>query len=592
MSAELDLQTFFENLPSQSLNIEKSRTPETIQTTLTPIQDTASAEAVRLDDGASLSNFEDKKAEKRKRRGGGDGIGGPDGTDGFDGIDDDRPDLSPASLRDLLQICFKRKNQILVFFGVVFLTVLIGTFLAKPKFEATAQILVKLGRESMFTPATGTSRPVIAVDREERINSEIEILKSPVLAEKVITGLGLATIYPELKEDSPGILGRFFERLGAVKSMDERTSIKLEQTIERFQKAVEIEGIKKSNVIQINFKHTDPQMAALVVNKLADVYLDQHLKVHKTPNSVKFFQDQSRLLKSKQAQSEEALKLLKKQHNVTDLEEERSLLLKQSTDLRAELNKTLSQKVEAEKRIAQLRRQLASTPKTIAQGEESRQSDYLINTLEARLVDLELEEKELTEKYTDESRLVKNVRDEILLVRRKLYNYEKKSYGSKSTGLNLTYQHLQQSFFENEAELNAIKAKAETQQAHLAEYQAKLDKLNQIEVQFNQLVQQVEVNRENYRLYLTKFEESRISDAMDSEKIASVSLIQPARPPLKPVSPKKKLNMVLAIFLGAFGGLGLAFFLEYLDDKIEKVEDVEEALGMPVLGSLPEMEKE
>ena len=104
--------------------------------------------------------------------------------------------------------------------------------------------------------------------------------------------------------------------------------------------------------------------------------------------------------------------------------------------------------------------------------------------------------------------------------------------------------------------------------------QAKLDKLNRIEVQFNQLVQQVEVNRENYRLYLTKFEESRISDAMDSEKISSVSLIQPARPPHKPVSPKKMLNIVLAIFLGAFGGLGLAFFMEYLDDKIEKVEDV------------------
>ena len=102
----------------------------------------------------------------------------------------------------------------------------------------------------------------------------------------------------------------------------------------------------------------------------------------------------------------------------------------------------------------------------------------------------------------------------------------------------------------------------------------------------------MEVNRENYRLYLTKYEESRISDAMDSEKIASVSLIQPARPPLDPVSPRKMLNIALAILLGAFGGLGLAFFLEYLDDKIEKVEDVEEALGMPVLASLPEMDKE
>ena len=103
----------------------------------------------------------------------------------------------------------------------------------------------------------------------------------------------------------------------------------------------------------------------------------------------------------------------------------------------------------------------------------------------------------------------------------------------------------------------------------------------------DQLQQQVDVNRQNYRLYLTKFEESRISEAMDSEKITNVSVFEPARAPREPVSPKKMLNLILAIFLGAFGGLGLAFFMEYLDDKIEKIEDVEDTLGLPVLASVP-----
>ena len=247
--------------------------------------------------------------------------------------------------------------------------------------------------------------------------------------------------------------------------------------------------------------------------------------------------------------------------------------------------------MEAEKRIGQLRLQLASTPKTVSQGEVSDQNPYLLNTLEARLVELQLEEKKLLARYTDQSRPVTNVREEIYIVSQKLAEQEGKRYASKSTGLNLTYQNLQQTLLQNEAELNAIKAKAETQQVHLAVYQSQLDKLNQIEVDLNQLQQQVDVNRENYRLYLTKFEESRIADAMDSEKITNVSIIEPARAPRKPVSPKKMLNLILAIFLGAFGGLGLAFFLEYMDDKIEKVEDVEEALGMPVLASLPEMEE-
>jgi uncharacterized protein involved in exopolysaccharide biosynthesis len=215
--------------------------------------------------------------------------------------------------------------------------------------------------------------------------------------------------------------------------------------------------------------------------------------------------------------SEKELKALKKQHNITSLEEERSLLLQQTADLRTELNKTMSQVVETEKRIQQLRRQLRNVPITIAQGEETDQNSVLISSLEARLVELELKEKELSAKYTKQSRLILNVKDEIRVVREKLDKQEKKHYGRKRTGLNPNYQHLQATLYENEAELNALKAKAETQEAQLAEYQQKLEKLNKIEVQLNQLQQQVDVDRQSYRLYLSKFEESRISDAMDTD---------------------------------------------------------------------------
>ena len=118
--------------------------------------------------------------------------------------------------------------------------------------------------------------------------------------------------------------------------------------------------------------------------------------------------------------------------------------------------------------------------------------------------------------------------------------------------------------------------------------QDKLEQLNQVELELDQLEQQVEVDRENYRLYLTKFEESRISDAMDAEKMTSVSLISPARPPRKPVSPKVMLNLLIAFVVGTFGGLGLAFFVEYLKDSMETVEAVEEHLQMPVLLSVGE----
>ncbi len=356
-----------------------------------------------------------------------------------------------------------------------------------------------------------------------------------------------------------------------------------------FQKALEVESFKKSNLINVSFNHEDPDMSAMVINTLADIYLDHHLAIHKTSQTYSFFQEQTRLLKKKLLQSQQKLKALKEQHEVISLKEERSLALRGEAELRAALNQTLSLEVETEKRIGQLNQQVAITPNTISQGEVINQNQGLISELEARLVELELKEKEFLAKYTDQNRLVKNVKDEIRMVRAKLAKQEKKHYETKRSGINPTYQRLQEDLFRYEADFKAFKAKAHAQKAQLKDYQTRLYKLNEIEVELNQLHEEIDVDQQNYRLYLTKFEESRISDAMDSEKIAGVSLIEPARPPLEPVNLKFKFNLLIAVALGTFGGLGLAFCTEYLGNSLETVEDVEAFLQLPVLTSIPEL---
>jgi uncharacterized protein involved in exopolysaccharide biosynthesis len=496
----------------------------------------------------------------------------------------DTPQTTRTSLRDFLNVVFKRKSQILLFFFAVVLTVAIGTYVAKPTYEAQSQVLVKIGRENLYVPYTSSGSPVINLDRQEQINSEIEILTSQSLAEEVVKDMGPTTIYKDLNKKGWKIFDLIRKELEAAQSPVEMAVLKV-------QKDLEVEGIKKSNVIAIRFRHTDSQTAAQVVNTFVSHYLDRHVDVHKAPNSYKFFREQSGLLKDKLTNSELNLDNFKKQHNITSLEEQRTLLLRKEADLRAELNSTLSQFAETEHRIRQLNQQLAVTPKTIPQGEETEHSPYVINTLQARLVELELKEKEFLTKYTEQSRLVRNVREEIGIVRTKLNEQEAKRYDRIRSGINVTYQRLQEELFRNQAELKALNAKRTMQRAQLADYQKELDKLSRIEVQLNQIKQQVEVDRENYRLYLTKFEESRISDAMDTEKISNVTQIQAASPPIKPVSPKVFLNLVLGIFLGAFGGLGLAFFMEYLDDSLETPEAAENALHVPVLASVPELKK-
>ena len=496
---------------------------------------------------------------------------------------------SQLSLRDFLQLIFKRKIQILLFFAATVITVATGTFLVTPVYEAKSQILVKIGRENLYVPTVPTnanSGPVINFNREEQVNSEVEILTSPALLEKMAAMLGPTRIYDDL-ESKPGWLKAILEKVAP--DSQKGPLLPLREAVLRLQKDLSVEAVKKSNVIEIRLKNRDPRMAATALNRLVDLYMDRHLEVYKTPQSYKFFQEQSQILKEKLGNAEARLEAFKKEHQITSLDEERSLLLSQEGLLRAEFNKTLSQVAETENRIFQVQQQLASTPKTIPTEEEIEHSPYVINTLHARLVELELKEKELLTKYTEQSRLVGSVREEIQIVRTKLAEQESKQYGRSRSGLNTTYQRLQEELYKNKADLKAVKAKEESLTSQLAGYRAKLERLNSIEVELKVRQRQVEVDQQNYKLYLTKFEESRISDAMDSEKIANVVQIQPAEAPLKPVSPKVLLNLILGFFLGAFGALGLAFFMEYLDDTIEKPEDAEGSLRLPVLASIPEL---
>jgi uncharacterized protein involved in exopolysaccharide biosynthesis len=361
-----------------------------------------------------------------------------------------------SSLRDFLHVLFKRKVQILLFFFATVCTVTIGTFLMKPTYEATSQILVKIGRENLYVPTVPNSgnNPVINVNREEQINSEIEILKSPSLATQVVRALGPATLYEGLDDPKSGFLA-------SLKPSSPTPISPVEAAVLKFEKDLSVEAIKKSNVIQVNYKNSDPRVAAAVVNALVSLFMDRHLAVFKNPESYSFFEEQSRILRNQLTDAEKRLEAFKKKHDLSSLDEQRSLLLKEDSALHTALNLTESQIVETRNRLKQLRLQLDRVPRTVPQSESVDHNPLIINTLQASLVELELKEKKLLDKYTEQSRLVQNVRDEIAMVRQKLTDQEQKRYGNSSSGLNLTYQRLEDDLLGNEAELSALEAQTQ-----------------------------------------------------------------------------------------------------------------------------------
>jgi uncharacterized protein involved in exopolysaccharide biosynthesis len=492
----------------------------------------------------------------------------------------DVQETTRGTSRDFLHIVFKRKGIILLFFFATICTVALFTFMETPTYEASSQILVKIGREDIFTPEipTGSNAMPTYFNRQEQINSEIEILSGRALAERVITSIGAETIYQDLDGSEMWGIKRLFQGKKPPGSI-------LERAYTQFEKNLEVGQVEKSNIIEIQFSHENPQMAADVVNKMIGIYADLHLEVHRKTHSYNFFRDQVQESKDKLEQAEQDIKAFKRANNIHDLDEEKNILLRQKTDLEASLKDTINLTAETENRVNEIEKQLESTPRTVSSGENIEPVPQVISELQSRLVALELE---LT-RYNPNSPLAFRLREDIRLVEAKLKEQETKRYGKRSIGINRIYQNLQEELYRNEAELKALNAKRMMQNSQIEEYERSLEKHNQIEVELKQLEEEVELARQNYRLYLAKFEEARISDAMDEEKISNIRQIQRAYPPISPSSPKVILNLVVGVIISIIVGIAVAFFVEYMDDRLERPEQAEDFLGIPVLASIPEL---
>ena len=81
---------------------------------------------------------------------------------------------------------------------------------------------------------------------------------------------------------------------------------------------------------------------------------------------------------------------------------------------------------------------------------------------------------------------------------------------------------------------------------------------------------------------------AKFSDAViQIKRVDSVSIIDNAVTPDKPIKPKKSLNVLIAFVVGLMMSVGIAFLLEYMDNTIKSSKDVENTLGLPVLGVIP-----
>jgi uncharacterized protein involved in exopolysaccharide biosynthesis len=168
---------------------------------------------------------------------------------------------------------------------------------------------------------------------------------------------------------------------------------------------------------------------------------------------------------------------------------------------------------------------------------------------------------------------------------------EERTYTQVTTAPNEAYKQIESALLVEKANLSSLKAKTEVVQEQLKSALGELKTINDSEIKLSRVQREMGIQEANYRKYYEKMEQARIDQALEIGKISNVSIIQPATFPMNPIKPNKMRNLALGLFLGLFGGIGLAFFSEYMDHTFRRPEDIAQRLELPTLAVIPSSTK-
>ncbi len=507
-------------------------------------------------------------------------------------------EIVQSSARDVVQVIFRHKWIIVVFFVLVSAAAATYAFTAPEVFRSQAKLLIRLGRENLSVDPSVVAGPTMGVsqNRENELNSELTILTSRLLAEQVVDAVGEKTLLE--KPHEPTAKEQVFQTVQRLKSLPRIILAQLDpepplpprdQAIKTLLASTAVEVEKKTNIISVAFEARNPETARQTLETLVTSYLDRHIKVHSSQASPQFFEDQAAKFLEKLSDREKERDEFRVSHGISDIEKQKEALLTQITQMSGERSGAEAEAQAAEARVASLEKTLHGKSATIVTSETSGTANITAEKLKSNLTDMKLKETDMAARYPDTYRPLAELREQIKQAEIMLKK-ERESLTTVTTGLDPNHQQLQFQLDSERATLNAQKARETSIAAEIERVQAKLADLTTLDAEATRLDRDVEVASQEYRDYREGLQRARISAAMDMDKVSNVSVVQPATASTIPVKPQKMRILALGLFMGLCGGVFLAFVREYMDDTLHNKEDVEAKLGVPVLAIITNKE--
>lgn len=483
--------------------------------------------------------------------------------------------------REVVSILFKHAKLLAGLFLVVFAVFFVGSYILTSKYKAEAQILVQSGREFEVATEKGNTTPtgVPYITKQEVINSEVEILGSRKLAENVIKAVGLGRIYPTIMED--GVLVKLH-----ISNPDSEAE-RMNTAIKKFTKNFKADPVTMSNVITLQYWNPDRDIAIETLQKLAQIYEQQHAEIFANKRSGVLGQQTSDYEKQLEQVTQKITNLKNAQH-LSDITYEREQLIQDRSDVEAKLRDLKTQSIDAHRALEYYQQQLKSMPELVLTNENSADA---IETAKSRLLDLNTQLLQLNQRYADGNTDAVGLREDLenQIAQIKAFIDDPTVNQQKALGRNVTFDDGRMKLQSAEAAVPAVDQKIAFETAEDNRILARLQALDDGEASLEVMTREQVTLRELVHDYRDRYEEARSTSDLDKQNVISVRLIHAPEADEKPDKPKHLLYAAVGFAAGLMSmGIAILYFLVFRESIIT-TESLERTLNLRVLGAVPDV---
>ncbi|MED5619583.1 chain length determinant protein EpsF [Ideonella sp. BN130291] len=445
------------------------------------------------------------------------------------------------NLNQFLAILKARWPIAVAVFALTVLTTLAVSLMLPKRYSATSTLVVDVKSPD---PIAGMMLPALALP--SYMATQVDVIQSDRVAQRVVKVLRLA--------ENPEVRKQWMESTEGKGSLEAWLA-------KTFQKQLDVKPSRESNVITVTYTAPDPRFAKAVADGFVQAFLDVtvDLRVDPARQYSSFFEQRAKQLRDAVEKAQAKLSTFQQENGLVAADERLDVETARLNELSSQLVMLQAASAESAGRSAQAAGASGGSMQEVL-------NNPVVATLKTDLSRNEAQLQQLSARLGSNHPQVIEAKANIAELRARMDSEVRRVTGSLALNNQV-----------NRSREGEVRAALDAQRS-------KVLKLKALRDEATVLQRDVENAQRAYDAVVARGSQTSLESQTTQ---SNISVLSPAVEPSEPSSPKIALNTFLSIVMGSLLAIGAAVVMELLDRRVRTVTDASEALGLPLLGTLP-----